>query len=139
MKWFMVSLVLSVVSFSCNPDDNSSTGNNLQTSDLSGLWKVRQFIDDGKDETYYFTGYTFVFSNDVITASKSGSNVAGTYALQAGSNNARKMVISFPDTEPWDELNEDWTVIEWSQNLLKLRHVSGGNGGIDDLTFEKVN
>ena len=139
MKWFMVSLVLSVVSFSCNPDDNSSTGNNLQPTDLTGSWEIRQFIDDGKDETYYFTGYTFVFSNVGITATKAGSNMAGTYILSVSSNSTQKMIISFPDTEPWDELNEDWDVLEWSQNLLKLKHVSGGNGGIDDLTFEKVN
>lgn len=138
MKWFMFSLVLSAVSFSCNPDDNSSAGNNLQPTDLSGNWKIRQFIDDGNDETYHFTGYTFSFTNAGITAIKAGSNVSGTYILSVSSNSTQKMIISFPESEPWDELNEDWDVLAWSQNLLKLRHVSGGNGGTDDLIFEKV-
>lgn len=139
MKWFMFCMAISVVFFSCNPDDNSGTANDIQQNDLTGNWKIKELIDNDKDETYHFTGYIFTFSNSTVTAVKAGVSVSGIHTLSSGSNGSRELKMIFPETEPWDELNEDWTVLEWNQNMLKLRHVSGGNGGTDNLIFEKVN
>lgn len=138
MKWFMFCLVLSAVSFSCSPDDNTPAGNNVQLTDISGSWQIKQFIDNGQDETYHFSGYTFVFGNSGITAVKGGISVSAIFILSDSTIPDQKMVMYFPDYEPWDELNEDWNILDWNRNTLTLRHVSGGNGGTDELIFEKV-
>ena len=36
------------------------------------------------------------------------------------------------------QLSEDWEIIFLTNTKIELRHVSGGNGGADILTFEKV-
>lgn len=146
MKNLFFIILMSVVLFSCEQDDNSqsnSTGNtNISQQDLNGNWRITYFAEDGKDETFYFSGYTFTFSNNVVAATKSSTVVNGVYSLSgssssSGSSSGSKFVITFPDTDPWEELNEDWDILEKSANKIKLKHISGGNGGTDDLVFEK--
>ncbi|MEZ4988540.1 MAG: hypothetical protein R2795_26535 [Saprospiraceae bacterium] len=38
----------------------------------------------------------------------------------------------------FEELNEDWEIISQSDTRIELVHVSGGNGGTDYLTFERI-
>jgi hypothetical protein len=38
---------------------------------------------------------------------------------------------------PFDELNDDWHIIEETSTKIRLQDVSGGSGGTDLLTFEK--
>ena len=35
------------------------------------------------------------------------------------------------------EINEDWDILSMIDKKIELKHVSGGNGGTDFLTFEK--
>ena len=37
----------------------------------------------------------------------------------------------------FEELTDDWEITEKSATVIKLRDVSGGNGGTDYLTFTK--
>ena len=49
-----------------------------------------------------------------------------------------KFDITFPDANgPFEEITEDWRVLSSSTTKLELKHVSGGDGSIDLLTFEK--
>ena len=45
--------------------------------------------------------------------------------------------IFFASPEDFAELTEDWNFVSYSSNKIELIHVSGGNGEIDLLTFEK--
>ncbi|MDX1313889.1 MAG: hypothetical protein R3356_00185 [Eudoraea sp.] len=45
--------------------------------------------------------------------------------------------IFFAAPEDFAELTEDWNIVSYSSNKIELIHVSGGNGDIDLLTFEK--
>jgi len=39
---------------------------------------------------------------------------------------------------PFDELNDDWHILNETSTKIQLEDVSGGSGEIDLLTFEKV-
>ena len=119
---------------SCKKDDNNSPaiGSTLQT----GTWKVSYFNDSGKDETYYFTNYTFQFnSNGTVTATINSSNNNGTWS-NSNDDSQDKLNLFFSSI-PLDELNSDWHILEQNSNTIKLEDVSGGNGGTDLLTFSK--
>jgi len=45
--------------------------------------------------------------------------------------------IDFSSPAQFFELSDDWEIIEKSTTVIKLKDVSGGNGGIDYLTFTK--
>ena len=117
----------------CKKDDNKPADNSIT---LSGNWVISHFMEGEVDETSDFTGYVFSFSNNVVTATKSGSSVTGTYA-SGTDDSKKKLVLAFTSGDPLEELNEDWEVLESSSSLLKLQHVSGGDGSIDMLWFTR--
>ncbi|MDF2435644.1 MAG: hypothetical protein K0Q95_20 [Bacteroidota bacterium] len=102
-----------------------------------GKWKVSSFKEDDKDETGHFDGYVFVFNTDnTVTATKGNSTVKGTWST--GTDNSKtKMNINF-SSAPLDELSEDWIIVNGSKSSIELKHVSGGDGGTDYLTFQKI-
>ncbi len=137
-KLLIVPVLFTVFLFatSCTNDDlpkSSDVIKNIQT----GEWIISLYKDDGKDETYHFTGYSFVFNNGVITATRpSASAITGSYAK--GTDDSKpKLILDFGSTSPFDELNEDWVILEETSVKIRLEDISGGNGGTDHLTFEK--
>jgi hypothetical protein len=46
-------------------------------------------------------------------------------------------IISFASPANFRELSEDWEILSRTASKIKLKHVSGGNGGTDLLTFEE--
>jgi hypothetical protein len=46
--------------------------------------------------------------------------------------------ISFTPPPDFEELTEDREIISISDNKIELKNVSGGGGGTDLLTFEKI-
>ncbi len=49
-----------------------------------------------------------------------------------------KFIINFSATNgPFEEISEDWQILNASATRVELKHVSGGDGSIDMLTFEK--
>ncbi len=143
----LLTLILiagSIFLASCSKDDNS-----LDTSDKvseisnlaqSGTWKVTYFNDSGNDETYHFTGYSFTFASGGSVNAVNGSAVqSGTWSVTSGSSSSssNKFILNFSEVEPFDELNDDWDILEYTSSIIKLKDISGGNGGTDYLTFEK--
>jgi len=138
MKKFTLTIVLSGVLFiglsSCKKEDV------LPNPDVSaiiqnGNWKITLYNDSGSDETYHFADYTFTFVNGTITAAKGSSVVSGTYA-DGNDDSQRKFILNFGATPPFDELNDDWHIVEETSSKIRLEDVSGGNGGTDILIFE---
>ena len=134
-------ILLILVSFSsCKKDDNSSSSNTatvLNSTITQGGWRVTSYIDRGNNETSHYTGDAFTFqSGGVVTATKSGSTVNGTWS-SGNDDSTLKLVLNFGTTDPFQELNDDWHVVQQTSTMIKLEDVSGGNGGIDYLTFEK--
>lgn len=116
------------------PDDNSS---NTATIITSGAWVITNFTDDGNNETAHFSGYTFTFSGNGQASASNGSNtVSGSWST-GNDDSKSKLNLDFGSNDPWEELTEDWEVISRNASSINLKHVSGGNGGTDLLTFQK--
>jgi hypothetical protein len=114
--------------------DNTTPGG---TVTISGKWKITLFQEDEKNETAHFTGYTFDFKdNGTIVAVKGSTSLTGKH-YEGLDDSKLKYIIDFGTTSPLNELNEDWEILTQSTTKFQLKHVSGGNGGIDNLVFEK--
>jgi hypothetical protein len=131
-------LIVGCLAFSCDDDDDSPSISPSEVSETlaSGNWRVSYYQDRDDNETSNFTGYTFTFTTGgVAVATKNEIDVVGAWSTSDSSNKV-KIILSFPGS-PLDELSEDWEVIQRSSTEIKLRHVSGGDGHIDYLTFTK--
>jgi hypothetical protein len=136
LKFKVLLLMLFTAFASCDYDDKSSTSN-LTNIVNKRSWKITLFNDSGKDELSFFNGYTFTFANGIVTAIKATSKVEGSYTTGID-DDTPKLVLDFGAKEPFDELNEDWQILEETNTKIRLEHISGGNGGTDLLTFEKI-
>lgn len=118
-----------------NCDDNSVPIDELETFITSGSWYITYFFDD-LDETEDFDGYEFTFATNNTAAATNGSNtVNGTWELTGSST--PDLELFFGTQDPFDELDEDWDIIEINENIIRLRDISGGDGSTDYLTFER--
>ena len=130
-------LALLMIVASCKKEDNSSSTSSINSTIQQGKWKVTSFIDSGNDETNHYSNYEFQFNSDgTVTAIKTGSTVNGTWS-NGNDDSQLKLYLTF-STTPFDELNDDWHITSQSDSQIKLEDVSGGNGGTDYLTFQKI-
>ncbi len=121
-------------------DDNSSGGGsggsgNLASVLTSGTWYVSYFFDD-EDETSDYNGYNFTFNTGgSVSVVKNGVTTSGTWSNYMDSGQ-EKLELAFSNTS-LEEFEDDWKVVEFSSTVIKLKDVSGGNGGTDYLYFTK--
>ena len=137
-KAFLLMAFVALCFSSCDKnDDNGITATVVSNTVTSGTWRVTYFWDTDHEETSNFSGYSFTFAGgNVLTAVNGGTTVTGTW--QTGTDNSTvKLVISFATPANFAELSEDWHVLERTDTKIRLRHISGGSGGTDYLTFEK--
>ena len=118
----------------------------------SGNWRITYFFDTDQDETSDFAGWVFSFNSDgTLVASKNGDTVEGTWSVEDDSSNSSSdddgnssddddfnIFFPVPASSDFEDLNDDWDIIRYSANKIELTDVSGGNGGTDFLTFEKI-
>ncbi len=101
-------------------------------------WFVSLFFDD-VDETYEFEGYEFFFNTDGSASATNGIiTETGTWSVTTSSDGELKLILDFGLVIPFDELEDDWNVIEFSEELIRLFDVSGGDGSTDYLTFSRT-
>ncbi|MFD0836036.1 hypothetical protein ACFQ0I_09690 [Mariniflexile aquimaris] len=150
----LIMLSFSLMSSTCSKDDDINTNDNsveinqIKATVQSGSWRITSFIDSGTDETSHFTGYSFTFnSNGTLTASNGSNTFNGTWSVTDSSNgnddsNSNSDIdfnIYFATPANFnDDLTEDWDIELYNSTKIQLIHVSGGNGGTDTLTFEKI-
>ncbi|WP_052671363.1 hypothetical protein [Aequorivita vladivostokensis] len=109
---------------------------NFESILTSGSWFVTYFFDD-EDETDDFAGYEFTFAPDNTAQAENSTNtVSGTWQLTPSTT--PDLILFFGNSDPFDELDEDWDIIEATQDIIKLKHMSGGDGSVDFLTFERT-
>ena len=137
LKFLCLACLAWIVAFSSCSKDDSISQSDISSLVQEGKWRVVLFKEDDIDETSHFTNYEFTFSNGGTVTAVNGSNSAnGTWAT--GTDDSKTKLNLFFNTSPLDELSEDWQVIERTATSLKLQHSSGGNGGTDLLTFQKI-
>jgi hypothetical protein len=139
MKTKLLSLLfLALMIFSaCHKNDDVSPSITELTSVVtSGTWRVTWFYEDKRHQTYIFSGYTFTFDGGgVVLAIKGSSTVVGYWAKGIDDSKS-KLLLAFTSPSYFEELNEDWLVIESTFTKIRLQHTSG-NGDTDYLTFER--
>lgn len=132
-------LLSSLFLISCQRNNSADlTQIQVTTTIQSGTWKVTLFNDNGIDETSNFNGFSFTFNaNGTATATRNSLVTDGSWV--SGTDDSKvKLILDFGVASPLDELNEDWRVLERTDTRIKLTNISGGNGGTDFLTFEKM-
>ncbi len=134
-----------------NNDDNGNSADQIRDIATDGTWRISYFFDTDEDETSNFNGYTFTFGeNGVLTAVNGTTTVTGDWSvLDDGSNSSSdddgsssndddfNIFFPVPDTNDFEDLNDDWDIISVTATKIELTDVSGGNGGTDFLTFTK--
>lgn len=152
-KQLILGLAMLGLLTSCGDDDSTpaTNSNSAAIAEIvniarTGSWVVSSYIDSGNDETNHFTGYTFTFGlTGSVTATGNGNTYNGTWSVtddgsddDDNSSGDIDFNIAFSSPADFAELTEDWDIIERSNSVIRLRHVSGGNGGTDNLVFTKI-
>jgi hypothetical protein len=98
---------------------------------------VTLYNDCGDDETYHFAGYGFIFDTlGVVTALKDSLTLTGIWST--GTDDGHNIFyLHFETTCSFNELNDDWHIMEKTSSKIRLEDISGGNEPNDYLTFEK--
>jgi len=126
-------------------DDKSSDSKNqdqITNAVTSGTWRITYYYDTDKEETANYNGYNFTFGTTALTASNNTNTYTGTWSISDSNSNDDTIDdlnfnIAFTTPPAFEELTDDWDILESTATKIRLVDVSGGNGGTDYLTFEK--
>ena len=143
-RWIVIlGVVLIGFLASFSKDRHRQTKNNIENYIQSGTWRITKFIDSGTDETAHFTGYTFSFNSGGLLRATNGSNTYdGTWSITDSNSkddtqDDLDFNINFSAPADFEDLSDDWDFLSHYENRIELRDISGGNGGVDYLTFQK--
>nr|WP_315148157.1 hypothetical protein [uncultured Flavobacterium sp.] len=146
LRVVVIAIMLNLF-FSCSNDNSSS--NSVDPTPVinivkKGTWRITFYEDSGVIETSNFTGYNFTFgSSNVLTATNGVNTYLGTWSVtsdDSGDDSPSDDLdfnIAFASPPNFEELTEDWNILEKTDSKIKLVHISGGSGGTDYITFEK--
>jgi hypothetical protein len=132
-------LIDAISQADCSNDDG---GGNTDPTDFenyltSGVWYVTYYFDD-YDETSDFADYEFSFEVDgSAEATNTSGSTPGTWDFFVDSG-VDKVDLFFGTASPLDEIDEDWEVLEATNDIIRLKHISGGDGSVDFLTYERT-
>ena len=124
-------------------ESDCSSGGNVDDTALvnaltTGDWYVTYFFDD-TDDTADYTDYVFNFSSDnTATATDMSGTTNGSWSTTSGDNTLLGLNLNFGTSIPLDELADDWDVLEVTNEMIRLKDISGGDGSEDFLTFERT-
>lgn len=119
----------------------SGSGNTIKVvltitdlSDLEATWTLHEIeLENGESKVdLRIAGDNRLrFKNNCTLGNFVGGSISGSTTDDIDFN------IFFSSPADFSELSEDWDIISHTASKIELKHVSGGNGGIDLLTFEK--
>lgn len=115
----------------------SGTGNNIQVvltisglSDFEYTWTLHEIeLENGESKVdLRINGDDRLrFKNRCTIGNFNGGQSTGQIDFN----------IFFASPDDFNELSEDWDIVSYSSTRIELIHVSGSDGGVDLLTFEK--
>ncbi|MCK8479696.1 hypothetical protein [Psychroserpens algicola] len=125
------------LTFEREPFDGGNGNDDLEAILTDGLWIVSSYFEDADDQTSDYSGYELDFISDGTVTASNGSNTNnGTWAILSSGN---QMTLDFGSDLPFEEFNDDdWDVISVSSTEVIIQDVSGGGGGTDTLTLQKL-
>jgi hypothetical protein len=102
-----------------------------------GTWQVTNFTDDGENYTSEYNGFVFDFKeNFTVTATKNEDVVNGSWAI-IYDDGKLKLELDFGETTPFDELNNDWLVVEIENLRVEVNDLDDGGNEEGNLVFER--
>ena len=107
---------------------------------LGGLWNVALYDDEGIDETDDYAGMDFGFSmfNQVEVSINDDPIKAGLWRVVRNTDGELKFYLNLgDDNDVLSDLTDDWMIVSITADRLELMDVSGGDGTIEILVFEK--
>jgi len=142
LKLISILSLLLFVSISCTDDDDTSNQvsnpSEITTTVTDGTWIVTLFKDDDIIQTSNYSGYGFTFeANGELSATNGVITQSGDWSTYTNSGYTKLDIMFTALDGPFEEISEDWRVISRTETKIELKHVSGGDGSIDYLTFEK--
>ena len=125
------------LTFEREPFDGGNGNNDLEAILIDGLWIVASYTEDADDQTSDYVGYELDFNMDgTVSASNGSNNNNGTWSVFSSGN---QMTLDFGTDIPFEEFNDDdWDVISVTSTEVVIQDVSGGGGGTDTLTLQKL-
>lgn len=137
-------LFLLILGVGCSEDGTTNSFKKKVINTVtSGSWRITYYFDTDTDETSDFTGYNFTFADsDVLTTTNGANTYTGAWSVTDSNSNDDTLDdldfnILFTTPLLFEELSDDWAIIELTDTKIELIDVSGGGGGTDYLTFEK--
>lgn len=130
----LVLWVLSLLLFGACTSDTVDPLNPGLPDDAA--WHVSWFWDQDKDETSDFAGYDFYFKpNQVFETVRNGTATSGTWKVTSD-DGSQRLVLFISANKPLSELNDDWIIVESTENTIKLK--DDNDEHLEELTFSKV-
>ena len=126
-------------------DDNANDGEVLDVRGtmLEGEWTVAEFTDNGVDITQEFEGYDFNFQPEhLVTVSTNMDPLFnGLWRVIRNYEEELKVYLNFGDDAPFEELTDDWELVEFSTDFIVLKSwnedAEAGTAAYDMLVFER--
>ena len=132
--FLLVLLSLSACKDNSNsPSDTMTINQNI----TAGNWIITYYWDDDKDETSDYSGYEFKFdANGQAVVLGNSTTITGTWS--SGTDDSQlKLYLIFASPKLFEDISDDWHIIEQSSTKIRLGDESGGDGSTDYLTFER--
>ena len=125
----------------CDEDDDNDHNDDdaddtlLINALLANNWEIT-YLFKGKDKTNLFADFEFTFLNDRTASATDGvSLVKGTWQSY-GDEGFLELEFDFEDA-PFNDLQEDWELVEFTDSFIKLKNVSEKDGTVSTLYFKK--
>lgn len=118
-------------------DDDDVNSSDFSATISNGNWVISYYFEEDDDETGDFAGYLFTFNSDGTAKAVKGASTTNGDWYANGNDGSLEVIMNFGENDPLDELDEDWQVIQYDNLTIKLKHISGGDGTVDYLTFSR--
>jgi hypothetical protein len=147
MMFMAIALLSMGLIISCSKDDETKVEEKITAADMSeikatvesGDWRITNYSDADNDETTNYVGYSFTFNSDgTLGATNGNTSVSGAWSMTTSDVDELDFNIFFTSPVIFEELADDWEIVKYSSAKIELKDVSGGDGTIDYLTFEKI-
>ena len=131
----------------CDEDDDNDHNDDEEEDDpddaelfielIKGEWIISYFFDE-TDKTSDFTAYKFTFNADGTALADNGSNqINGTWEGKSEENGTHELELKFGGIVPFAQLEEDWDVLEFEGEVIKLMDEDTAEGSKRFLNLER--
>jgi hypothetical protein len=104
----------------------------------NGNWEVASYIVGNNNETPNYAGFIIDFlESGAVLAEGNGHLIDGAW-LAYRHNEVLRLALNFGLEPPFDELNNRWKVVSFSNNRIELSKFSNDDDEMQKLTLKKL-